>query len=364
MHSSPERSPEKSPKPTHQAQQDVGKNSGQVTGQMSGGNANNISESNVYFVNSDGTALDQKGLNAKPVIPSLLPYLPNRTDQEFTLSQVIQRWQSRSIRQPLICLIHGDELQSHYKFLERLRKVSFPRLLNLDLKQTAIKEHQLVWPSTLKNLDHLSARLTKNLGDGVENNSYASVEDVNKTFGKHPGPVIVHLHLLTDDWRRLGPGLLHKILEYWQQWPELGVNQTLIVCIFIKYQLKRSTPKRKHWWLINPFTWLRGFLKCRRCQKLNREITEQLETLDATEFREFKHFMGTVLPQLNNVNRNHVEEWVRCPDTRTFAGEAVLEHLMSAVRQMFEQEDTMPMDRVGTQLEELLSKAVISGRQP
>ncbi len=341
----------------------MGKNLGQAFGQMSGGNANNISGSNVYFVDSNGIALDQKGLSAMPVIPSLLPYLPDRTDQEFTLSQAIQRWHSRPQQQPLICLIHGDELQSHDKFLERLRKVSLPRLLNLDLKQTAIKEHHLTWPSTLKKLEQLSARLTKNLADTVENNSYASAEEINKTFGKHPGPVIVHLHLLTDDWRRLGPGLLHKILEFWQQWPELGINQTLIVCIFIKYQLKRSAQKQKRGWLINPFAWLKRFLKCRRCQKLNREITEHLETLDASEFKEFNHFTGTVLPKLSNVNRNHVEDWVRCPDTKTFAGEAVLEQLLSAVRQMFEQEETMPMDQVADQLRDLLKKAVISGRQ-
>lgn len=354
MHLSPERSSEKSPKSTHEAQQDVGNNSGLVAGQISEGIANNISGSNVYFVDSDGIALDQKSLSKKPVIPSLLPYLPDRTDQEFTLSLAIQRWQSQSKRQPLVCLIHGDELQSHDKFLERLRKVSLPRLLNLDLKQTSIKEHHLTWPSTLKKLEQLSARLTKNLGDSVENNSYASVEDVNKTFGKHPGPVIVHLHLLTDDWCRLGPGLLHKILDFWQQWPELGVNQTLIVCIFITYQLKRPKPKRKHWWLINPFIWLKGFLKCRRCHKLNCEITEQLGTLNESEFREFSNFTGTVLPQLNNVNRNHVEDWVRCPETRKFAGEAVLEKLMNDVGELFEHTETIPMKEVACKLDEFL----------
>lgn len=366
MHPSPESSPEQSSKPTNQAQQDIGNNQGQTFGQMSGGNANNISGSNVYFVDSKGIALDQKGLSAKPVIPSLLPYLPDRTDQEYTLSLAIQKWQSRSKRQPLICLIHGDELQSHDKFLERLRKVSLPRLLNIDLKQTAIKEYHLQWPASLKNLDRLSARLSKNLADTVEDNSYAPVEQINKTFGKHPGPVIVHLHLLTDDWHRLGPDLIHKILEFWQRWPELGVNQTLVVCVFVKYQLKRSRIERKRRWLINPFAWLRRFrrfLKCRRCQKMNHEIIEQLENLNASEFRDFNHLTGVVLPKLDNVNRTHVEDWVRCPETSQFTGEAVLEQLLSAVGQLFEQEETMPMDNVATHLTKLLKEAVISGRQ-
>lgn len=346
----------------NQAQQDIKSNPGQAFGQMSGGRAINISGGQVSFVDSQGNRPSQEALTQKREIPSLLPYLPNRTDQEFELGQAIPQLLGQSPRRPLLCLVHGDELQSHDKFLERLRKVSLPRLLRLDPKQTAIKEYHLQWPASLKKLDTLWARLTKNLADTVENDSFATVQTINQTFGKYPGPILVHLHLLTDDWQRLGPNLLPKILEFWQNWPNLGSEQTLVVCVFIKYQHRQSTKVGKWQWLRNPIAWIKRVLRYRRCQKLNLTIAQQLDELAASEFIAFQRLMGVVLPKLDNITRGHVEDWVRCEETKTFAGEAVLEQLVGAVRDMFDQNETMPMDSVATHLTELLKETVISGR--
>ncbi len=352
------------PSPKNQVQQDIGSNPGQTLGQMSGGRAINISGGQVSFIDSQGNNPSQATLTNKREIPSLLPYLPNRTDQEFELAQAIQKLMGQSPYCPLVCLVHGDELQSHDKFLERLRKVSLPRLLKLNLKQTAIKEYHLKWPASLKKLDTLFARLTKNLADTVENDSFANVQTINQTFGKYPGPVLIHLHLLTDDWKRLGPKLLPKVLEFWQTWPDLGSEQTLIICIFIKYQHRQTTKTRKWLWLRNPIAWVKRWLRYRRCQKLNLTIAQQLDQLAASEFSAFHRLLGVVLPKLDNITRGHVEDWVRSEETKIFAGEAVLEQLVGAVRDMFDQYETMPMDNVATQLTTLLKETVISGREP
>lgn len=350
------------PLPDNQAQQDIGSNLGQALGQMSGGQAINISGGQVSFVDSQGNSSSQEALSKKREIPSLLAYLPNRTDQEFELGKTIQKLTGQSPRRPLLCLVHGDELQSHDKFLERLRKVSLPRLLRLDLQQTAVKEYHLQWPASLKKLDTLFARLTKNLADTVENDSFATVQTINQTFGKYPGPILVHLHLLTDDWKRLGADLLPRILEFWHNWPNLGSEQTLVVCIFIKYQHRQATKVGKWQWLQNPIAWLKRWLRYRRCQKLNLTIAQQLDELAKSEFSAFQRLMGVVLPKLDNITRGHVEDWVRCEETKTFAGEAVLEQLVGAVRDMFDQDEAMPMDSVATNLTTLLKETVISGR--
>ncbi|MEO1622243.1 MAG: hypothetical protein AAFU53_14585, partial [Cyanobacteria bacterium J06632_3] len=277
--------------------------------------------------------------------------------QEFELGQAIQVLKRQSAQQPLLCIVHGDEWQSHDKFLERLRKVSLPRLLRLNLRQTAIKEYHLKWPASLKKLDKLPARLTKNLADEVENDSFATVQEINQTFGKYPGPVLVHVHLMTQDWKRLGFGLLAKVLDYWQNWPALGADQTLVICVFIKYQqygVIQSANKRKRWWLMNPFTWLKRFFKVRQCQKLNLEIAQQLTSLNGKQFGDFNRLTGVVLPKLDNLNRGHVEDWVRCKETTTFVGEALAGPLFSAVGKLFDQDETMPMDRIAEHLSRLL----------
>ncbi|MEN8443963.1 MAG: hypothetical protein ABG776_03000 [Cyanobacteria bacterium J06555_13] len=351
--------------PGNQVNQEIGHNPGQALGHMSGGQAINISGGSVFFQDSQGNSLDPKTLSKRREIPSLLPYLPDRTDQEFELSQAIQMLKDTPSRQPLVCLIHGDEWQSHDKFLERLRKVSLPRLLRLDAKEIAIKEYHLQWPASLKKIEMLPARLTKNLADVVENDSFATVQEINQTFGKYPGPVLVHLHLMTDDWKRLGSGLLPKVLEFWQTWPNLGAEQTLVIGIFIKYQkyqIQSATKERKHKWFLNPFTWFKRFLKCRQCQKLNVGIAQQLETLSKSEFSNCNRLTGIVLPKLDNINRGHVEDWVRCKEIETFVGEALVGHLLRAVGKMFDRDETMPMDRIATRLTALLKEIVISGR--
>ncbi len=346
--------------PENQAQQDIERNSGQATGNMSGGQAINISGGTVT-IGSGGEATNTQRRPRIEQIPSLLPYLPDRTNQECELAEVIQRSPLQT-RQPLICLVHGDERQSHDKFLERLRKVSLPRLLQTNQEPTPVKAYRLQWPASLRQLDKLPARLSLNLASEVERRSLASLEEINQTFCTHPGPVLVHLHLMTDDWDRFGASPMAKILEFWQSWPDLGPDQTLVVCVFIKYQLKRSGSKKRRWF-INPIAWLRQFLRCRRCQKLNRAIAEQLESLKSTGFVSYDRLTGTVLSKLENLNRSHVEDWVRDEETKKFAGEAAVEHLLREVREMFDQDETLSMDRVADRLTALLKAIAISGRE-
>ena len=101
----------------NQIQQEIGRNQGQAIGQMYGGQAVDagvfISGGSVVFQNSQDGSLPQALLNVRREIPSLLPYLPNRTAQEFELGQAIQNLFIKTIRQPLVCVVHGDEFQSH-----------------------------------------------------------------------------------------------------------------------------------------------------------------------------------------------------------------------------------------------------------
>lgn len=327
---------------------------------MSGGYALNVSGGTVNISSpAQDASLPQQRPNAQQ-IPSLLPYLPDRIEQEGELADAIQRSRAQAGR-PLVCVVHGDEGQSHDKFLERLREVSLLRLLQPDQKPAPVKAYHLKWPASLRQIDKLSARLSKNLADAVKQNSFASPEDINQTFCTHLGPVLVHLHLMTDDWDRLGASPMAKILEFWQDWPDLGPDQTLVICVFIKYQLKRPSGKKRRWFL-NPIGWLKQFLKCRRCQKLNRAIGEQLDALDAAGFKAYNQLTGIVLSKLDNLNRSHVEDWVRDEETRKFAGEAAVARLLRDAGALFDQDETMPMDAVASHLTDLL-KVAISGRK-
>ncbi|MDJ0704163.1 MAG: hypothetical protein QNJ46_12840 [Leptolyngbyaceae cyanobacterium MO_188.B28] len=353
-------------------QQDIGRSQGQVIGQMYGGQAVDAKEIGVFV--SGGSVVFQSIGNAnlpytlhqtERTVPSLLPYLPNRSNQEFELGQAIQVFFKQEIRRPLICIVHGDEFQCHDKFLERLQKVSLPRLMKLDPDETVIKKYHLDWPSSLKNLKNLPERLSKNLADTVEGYSFASLDQINHRFCQYPGPVIVHTHLYSEHWQQQGFEILHELLTFWNHWPDLAQNQNLLVCLFVTYQVKQPKPL-KIIWIPNPCALIRCFFRHHHRQKLNQQIHQKLEELAASQFDQFDRLSGIILPELTGISRMQVESWVRSEDTKMFVGEAMLEKLLEAVREMFDQweaqttSNTIPMNDVGKNLFQLLESLKVA----
>ncbi|SRR5579883_2145670 len=351
-----------------QIQQDVTRNQGQAIGQMYGSQALSVQEvreggffvaGNVIFQNSERGNVQPTLYQSKREPPSLLPYLPNRSDQEFEIGKALQLLLKQVIPSPLVCIIHGNESQSHDKFLERLRKFSIPRLLGLDPNQTVIKEYCLNWPAGLKNLDELSERLSKNLADNVLGYSFASLEEINATFCEYPDPIIIHTHLLTEDWRQQGFEILNKLMEFWQNWPDLIPGQKLIICVFIKYQSKRQKHSEK-FSLKQIFRKLRSFCKWHRYQSINKKIFTQLKLINTSKKQHFNRLSCLVLSELTDINRMHVENWVRSEQTKQFVGEVMIQKLVDEVKDIFyrweEQTsfDTIPMDELADELTRLL----------
>jgi len=295
----------------------------------------------------------------KREMPSLLPYLPNRAEQEFELNNALQKLLQRASSCPLVCIVHGDELQCHDKFLERLTKVSLPRLLRLNPHQTVIKAFPLNWPSELKDLSKIHERLSQDLANTVREDSFASLEEINEDFCKSYDLVIIQIHLLTDDFRQKESDILTKLLHFCQKWPALISNQRLIICLFVKYQNEQETCSRLSWldWLLS---WRRVFFRRRRRRQINRKIQQQIEVLSASEFNEFNRLVGVVLPKLSGVNRTEVENWARSAPTKEFVGETEIEMLISKVRDMFDRWEernslnTIPMDYLAEELRGLL----------
>lgn len=346
--------------------QEVEGNGNQVLGQMLGGQVYKevktetlFSGCNITYQAPAGMSLPMATSLVERDIPPLLPYLPNRTEQEFELVPAIKRFMAESVRRPLVCIVHGDEWQSHDMFLERLCRVSLPRLLKLDRSKVTVKEYPLSWPSGLKIIERLPERLRTDLADTVEDYSLATTEQINQTFSHYPGPILVHLHISTSEWQRLGLGLLRKVLQFWQDWPDLKPDQVLVVCICIKYQVNRPSSKRPRWWFLQWVGWLSRTLRNRRCSRLNLKVKQQIEQLEQSGFQSLNHLIGVVLPKLEDVTQSNVEDWARSKVIKTFVGEAQLGELREAVQRMFGEqgiapETTIAMDEVARQLKALL----------
>jgi hypothetical protein len=352
------------PEPSNQIQQEVGENPGQTIGKLDNGQALNFQNvQNVILQPGSSSSYQTPPAQFQKEVPHLLPYLANRREQEAELSEVFSKFLKQDLPSHLVCIIHGDEYQCHYNFLERMRKVSLPKWLNLDPQEPIIYEYPLEWPSRAKNLHNLSNQLCKNLADVVLKNSLYSLEEINVALSKHPYPVIIHTHLLTEDLHKQGLDSLNKLLEFCHDLHKIITNQRLIICIFIKYKIKRKKTHKKLWFKFL-FNFSFDFLKQYREQQINRKVRHYLQNLSNSDRNYIQCQSIVVLPELSGINQGEVENWVRCEDTKKFVGEAMIEPLIQKVGEMFgyweEQtsSDTIPMSYLAKELSKLMESLI------
>jgi hypothetical protein len=279
------------------------------------------------------TAAVARELGTGRPIPTLLPYLCDRSTQEFELEEALA---ARPRNRPLLAIVHGDEYQSHEMFFERLQKVSLPRLLDLgDL--AAVTTYFLRWPAGSQSSDELQKRLRGHLAETVRNRRTASISEIQQTLALSPAPVVVRTQVLTEDFQRLGTAVFQGFFDFWRQWPDLEPGQQLFALLFLKYEMKTALTleKRQAW------------------EELNATLQTFLKNLSFSDER----LPGVILRQLEGVARTDVETWALeevppslCSGDRIFPD----------IRRLFESWEversstTIPMEELACRLRELL----------
>ena len=258
------------------------------------------------------------GVALRPRLPALLTYDLDRSDQEFQLSQHIEKL-GRLPPKPLICLIHGNDDECHDKFIDCLEKKGLHRLLGLTQNLAPYRIYIPKWPSQPNEQDHFHERYRKSLADSILQYSHASQEELNACLMAQPAPVIIELEFQARSWKKHAANVVLNVLDFWQQWPPLAPNQTLLVFLSIRYLSKQ-----------------RPLSKVFGCKPIGEEISASLKSLPDTYSRQI---MVAVLPTLEGVIRQDVEAWVRMKENELLLrfGEAVVDDLRETVRAMFEE---------------------------
>ena len=251
---------------------------------------------------------------------SFLSYLANRSSQEFELTEAIK---NRDKSRLLVCIIHGDELQSHYKFLERMQNDFLPHVLDLDQNKTTVKIKKMMYSSELKNLNELPKYLLMNLAKNLVNKGNTSLEEINEILNKS-SPMIVHTDLISDDWQKQGLHILNKLLEFWQDSHNKNtLNKEVIICICVKYI-------RIEW------TWnILAFFKQYRYQQINKKMRKHIQEFSSIT-KNYDSLSVIILSELKAVGRADVENWADCEHTKNFIGEDKIQQLKDKIGDMFD----------------------------
>jgi hypothetical protein len=278
----------------------------------------------------------------KPPVPEFLPYLCDRGDQEFALSDLVRPAAPLASR-PMLCLIHGDEAEAHDKYLERLHKVTLPQLLPAETRQTGIKLYRLEWPARFDNADELHRRFEMSLSREVLDFSLGTREAINAKLAHFTGPVAIHSHVITENWQQNDSSLLDSFFAFWQRWPELAVGQRLFVFLFVIYQ-NRPGPYRG-----------------RKLRQMNAQIRDALAKYD---YRRYDRVATKVLPELKGPTLGEAQDWARSEEAGKFCDRPALIYAIAAFYAEWEllekpkdQPVRIPTEQLVPKLRELMSRS-------
>lgn len=301
-------------------------------------------ETDLEKLSREMEVLERTPVSAKPAgpataipIPTLLPYLSDRSPQETMLGQALNSLLEKSPRRPLICIIHGDEYECHDMYLERLLKITLPKLLHLNAEHTFFKHYAMGWPGGRVPQQNSANLLQGYLANALVGNSAASISDLVAELFRHEMPVMIHTQLLTKDWERTTPELTREFFALWNRWPDHPPDRLLLICVFLKYQ----RPDKQ------------SFLQNRKMKKLNEAIQRFLAELD---FSTFEQLHGVVLPELRAIPRSDVEIWVN-KHAQHFC---YIDELLPRIRALYERkelstpEGDITMEKLAGELKKLL----------
>jgi hypothetical protein len=292
-------------------------------------------------------------LNARPV-PELLPYLPNRHQQEQAMEKALRRLLEGERAQPLVVILHGEDGQRVELFRDRFFQHSAAALFHQPL---AIRDFPLPWPSDLVPGEAFAEQFLDKICHHLLRDSRAK-ERLQTLLGDSSAPMVLWSSLYSDDWGRQGARLFEQVCRFWQQ-HEAVASQRLIHWITISYNKPPTYPRNKkalRW--LRPSYW-RFRASCSHLQRLNKRIRNHLKAINGAPAGASGLL---VLPELGSVQRSDAETWVHSQPVREFLRDQGLRQLEDEVRDYYRREANqgvkqIPMEQLGTFLRDQLQQA-------
>lgn len=309
--------------------------------------------------NSGGGASPSGSSSGAPVsaraVPELLPYLPNRHQQEQAMGDALQRLLAGDRAQPLVVILHGEEDQRVELFRDRFFQHSTAALLGQPLM---IRDFQLPWPSELVPGEPFAEQFLEKICHHLLSDSRAK-DRLQALLRDAPGPVVLWSSLYTDDWGRQGAQLFEQVCRFWQE-HEAVVGPRLIHWITINY-LKPPAYRLR----LAALRWLLpGYWRYRASRRRRRRLNERIRNaLKAMHQATAAGSRLVVLPELQSVRRSDAETWVRSQPVREYLRDQGLRRLEDAVRSYYRPEaaeglEHIPMEQLGAFLQTELEQVV------
>ncbi len=213
----------------------------------------------------------------------------NRSEQREAFEKAFEKHFRTDPGFPLICIVHGDELECHGDFVTRVKG----EILS-ELYDGKVTDWLWVAPSPRSAVD----RFWLDLGKVHLNRRFDSAEQCRERIQQElvnlSGLLLVHLEWLSENFEGDEETGLANFIQFWEAWHP--IENCRVVCVLsLKYQQSKEKSSGLAFWR----------------KPLNKRLREWVTDLHKQS--QTKHWL-VVLPELHAVKRHEAEEWSKHRD--------------------------------------------------
>jgi len=260
--------------------------------------------------------------------PDLRSYLINRTDQKIELRKAIN---AHDKQHPFLCLIHGDKYQCHDRYFDRLTQYDLPDLISV-LDDNGIPCNFI--PCRFhKGVDTVHQEILEQLITFSEKLGCFSDDcsGIINTIAKEESPILFYASMCTKDWSQSGGiKLVQEFIKFWADWSLPSNNHLLLICLSFTY-------------IGEPTSFLD---RLRKKIPIDDQIRQEFAQLKFNKFG----VNGIVLPELKNIQKQEVEDWVR-EHLRSY-----LEIFQLEIEDIFKSDDKKTMEDLVNKINPILKE--------
>jgi hypothetical protein len=276
--------------------------------------------------------------------PTLVPYFCDRFPQRRALHRVLFPPESDTkASSPLVFVLHGDQTQSHGRFIDCLKHRYVADLIEKPAEKTPVKEYQLRWPRA-RTADAFLHELLDGLGEAVCGRPGVVKESIATRLSDIQDPVLLTVALPVSQWHPgIDPPLLEVFTRFWADWSFALRCWPTIVLVSVQYPTVTGGVIDR---------WLRS----RRVRRGKELVEGALESLNRTHV----NAGGFGLSRLTDVPMEEALAWARSEEVRRLSGDADVE---VDVRNLYDGHhvDQMPMEPLAKGLTNILQRYVTKG---
>jgi hypothetical protein len=307
--------------------------------------------------------LSHSGTVRQRAVPELLPYLPNRDEQEMEVIKAMNELLGHRNHRTLMAIVHGNEDESHQTFLPRLLKYHLPGRLR---STECMMEFSLPWPRAIPPGPDFPHRFQEWLQQKLLQESPSTANRLEAFFQQQPGPVILTSTLYTDDWVDQGLPILEALRSFWND-PHNLPNCNVVHWVTIRYQAVPPPGSFSlfplniiHLWRLLSRLFTNSPNKgLKHRNRINQQIRSHLKKLSVTES---DRLQTIVLPELQAVCHSDADNWVASQPVRTFLRNNHILKLSQQVGEIFDRHEAerqqagISLEPLGHKLHDLLQR--------